>query len=239
MYRIAICDDDRSFCVDFEKSLRGVLSEKITEYSITSFSDTDAFLDVLKKGDSYHLVFLDVLFETGNGIDFARSLRAQGYSFDLIFITVSRDYAIESFGVDPLYYILKPVSMDTLKAAIERFLNKNEPASVSFTTSHGMLHIRITDIVYFEVLNHSVIIHKSDGTFVTFRGTLREVEGQLPPAKFIKPHRSYLVNLEHIGEFSYNGIRVTHGTVIPVSRKLYNKVRLEFIEYLGRSDIHS
>ena len=106
MYRIAICDDDRSFCVDFEKSLRGVLSEKITEYSITSFSDTDAFLDVLKKGDSYHLVFLDVLFETGNGIDFARSLRAQGYSFDLIFITVSRDYAIESFGVDPLYYIL-------------------------------------------------------------------------------------------------------------------------------------
>lgn len=237
MYRFAMCDDDREFCSFFETCLESVCREKKIDFTMSSFFDTKSFETSLKRGDEYELVFLDILLKDENGIDFARTLRLEKYGFDIIFITTCREYAVDSFDVSPLYYILKPVSIEKLGLAIERFLEKNTPRRICFNTPGGYLNIKLSDIVYIEILNHSIIIHKVDGTFETFRGTLKEIESQMRPVMFLKPHRSYLVNSEHINGFSRNGIKVTGGTVIPISRKLYDKVRLRFTAYLGRSGV--
>lgn len=235
MYRFAICDDDREFCRSFEGSLTGICREKMIGFTMDFFYDTVSFARALKEGAEYDLVFLDILLKDENGVDFARKLRSENCGFDLVFITSSREYAVESFDVSPLYYIVKPVSDEKLKTAVERFLKKYTPESVCFNIPGGYLHVKLPDIVYIEIFNHSVILHKADGSSKTFRGTLKEIESQMPQLLFLKPHRSYLVNPEHISRFSRSGIEVTDGTVIPVSRKLYEKVRLEFMGYLDKS----
>ena len=238
MYRIALCDDDREFCSSFENRLKDILDKRMVEYAVFVFCDTPSFLRALNNGERYDLVFLDVLIADQNGIDFARSLRARGYDFDIIFVTTSKDYAVDSFDVDSLYYLVKPVATDKLKSSLERFLKKKNAGSIRLDTPEGYLNIRLADIVYIEINNHTISIHKADGGTETFRGTLEDMETRLPLSMFLRPHRGYLVNYEYINGFSRNGIKLTRDTVIPVSRKRYNEAFGKFMEYLSKGDIY-
>lgn len=238
MYRIVICDDDRDFCSSFESRLRDILDKRMIEYTIAVFYDASSFVSAMETGECYDLVCLDVLIDGQNGIDVARSLRLRGCSFDIIFVTSSKDYAIDSFDVDSLYYLVKPVSTDKLKTALERFLKKRNAGSIRLETPEGYLNIKLSDIVYIEINNHTISIHKADGGVETFRSTLEEMEARLPLSMFLRPHRGYLVNYEYINGFSRNGIKLPHGTIIPISKKRYNESFNKFMEYLSKGDIY-
>ena len=238
MYRIVICDDDKDFCNSFESRLRDILDKRMIEYTIAVFYDASSFIGAMEAGECYDLVCLDVLIDGQNGIDVARSLRLRGCSFDIIFVTSSKDYAIDSFDVDSLYYLVKPVSTDKLKTALERFLKKRNAGSIRLEIPEGYLNIKLSDIVYIEINNHTISIHKADGGVETFRGTLEEMEARLPLSMFLRPHRGYLVNYEYINGFSRNGIKLPRDTIIPISKKRYNESFNKFMEYLSKGDIY-
>ena len=191
----------------------------------------------MKKGAPYDLVFLDIMFKDENGIDYAKQLRSRNYKFDIIFITTCKEYAVESFDASPLYYIVKPVKQEKLSVALERFLEKNKPSYICFNSLGGTIKIKLSDILYFEIYGHRVVIHKIDGTQSDIRGTLKDIETQLPPAMFIRPHRSYLVNTAFINEIAHYNVKISNGELIPVSRSLYNKIQLEFVDYLAKKEL--
>lgn len=237
MYKLAICDDDTYFRISLEKFLREFFSAKDTEYSIASFSEPSSFNVSLNAGADYDLVFLDIMFENDNGIDYAKSLRANHRELDIVFITTSKEYAIESFDVHPLYYILKPMEPQKLTAALERFLEKSAPIYICFNSLGSTIKIELSDILYFEIYGHRVIIHKTDGTSSDIRGTLKDIESQLPPATFIRPHRSYLVNFRFVTEIDHYSLKIKNGEILPISKALYNKIQFEFVDYLDKNDL--
>lgn len=117
---------------------------------------------------------------------------------EIIFISCSRDYAIESYDVSPLHYLLKPVQSEALESALNRFLDKTTSQSICFAAPKGgLLHIHIADITYFEIYGHEIVIHIKNGTTESYTGTLKNMERLLPPMSFVRPHRSYLVSLRH------------------------------------------
>ncbi len=237
MYKLAVCDDDPNFCDSLESLLRIFFTDRALEYSVASFTDIKAFDASVRSGAKYDLVFLDIMFDSDNGINRAKKLRSLNYSFDIIFITVCKEYAVESFDVNPLYYILKPIEPEKLTAALSRFLEKKAPQYICFNSLRGIVKMNISDILYFEIYGHRVIIHKNEGSHSDFRGSLKDIESQIPQGLFIRPHRSYLVNVQCISEIMHYRLKLTNGEIIPISKALYNKTQLEFVDYLAHNGL--
>lgn len=231
MYHIALCDDDASFSSVFQMLLAQILRPKMVSYELTVFSDTDSLIRAVKEGRRFDLIFLDILLKFENGINFARLLRKQKWDTDIIFVTSSSEYALESYDTAPLHYLLKPLEQSKLDQALERFLSKHTAPMICLSKPSGLLRVSVPDILYFEIYGHDIIVHKKDGIQETCTGTLKEVESSLPPMTFVRPHRSYLVGIENISEIIRYRIRLSSGEVLPVSKALYNSVQNTLIEH--------
>lgn len=234
MYEIAVCDDDAVFISSFEKLLSKLLEARKLPFRLTLFSDTASLQRAIEDGQKYSLLFLDILFGEEAGIRFAKFLREKKCNTDIIFVTCCPEYAVSSYDVSPLHYLIKPVDLEKLDTALTRFLDSKPLHSLTFATPKGLLHVQITDILFFEIYDHKIIIHKTNGMKETCTGTLRELEKLLPSQTFVRPHRSYLVSLDHISEITRYQIRLSSGDTIPISKNLYRQTQSVFIDYADK-----
>lgn len=231
MYEIAICDDDRAFMSELEALLHELLSERKTDCHVTQFSDPSALLAAIEQGMCCDLLFQDIFFGQEKGLRCAQILRDQNYDVDLVFVTTSRDYAVDAYSVQPLHYLLKPLSRTELSRALNRFLQQHTPQVLCLTTPQGAFRVPMTDALYFEIYNHTIVVHLSDGGSRSWRGSLQELEAVLPSDQFVRTHRSFLVNLEHISEIGHNQILLTTGDTLPVSRNALANVRMSLLSF--------
>ena len=109
---------------------------------------------------------------------------------------------------------------------LDRFLERRAPHILSLTTPQGTVRLAVTDALYFEVYNHVVKLRRQDGGDSSWRGTLQELESELPPGRFVRVHRSYLVNLEHISVIGRDRLKLSSGDVVPMGRSDYANIRM-------------
>ena len=238
MYDIAVCDDDAVFAAAFRSQLTQALDGRGIAYDIRLFSDPDALQQDIRDGKRYELLFLDILFaEAERGIRLANSLRDTGCDADIIFMSSSPDFAAASFDASPLHYLIKPVQAEKLSAALDRFLAKNTPYLLRLETNRGYIQTTLADVTFFEIFSREIVIHKTNGEKETCVGALKDLQQRLPAYTFVRPHRSYLVNLDHISEIVRYQIRVTTGETIPVSQKLYTQVQQAIINHADRRTV--
>ncbi len=237
MYKIAICDDDAVFLSSFRPMLEDALTKRNVSYHVSVFSDPDNLSHAMKEDEKYDLLFLDIYYDTEKGIQFAKSLRKNNDQTDIVFMTALTSYALESYDAAPLHYLLKPIDPEKLDIALDRFLEKNAPQKLHFMTTRGHLCTPIDDILFFEIYGHEIVIHLTNNTKEICIGTLKGLEQLLPDMTFVRPHRSYLVNLKHIAEITRYQIRLSSGDLVPVSKNLFNSTLNAFINYANQSSI--
>ena len=231
MYEIAICDDDAAFAAELQAMLTGILTERGESSHISLYSAPSELLRALESGERCDLIFQDVLFDAERGIRFAKHLREKKWDMDVVFVTTCADYALDGYAAYQLSYLLKPVPRERLAEVMDRFLERHTPRVLRLSTSRGAVRIEIADVLYFEIFNHAIVFHKVDGSSQSWTGTLKELEAALPPRCFVRPHRSYLVNLSHITEITRSEIKLSSGDSVPISKNLYHKVQLSLVEY--------
>ena len=113
MYRFAICDDDPVFLDSLTALLEETLREDSVPFGLDTYTDTaPLFQAVEQEGKQYHVLLLDILMEKETGIALARRLRDAGTRSSIIFITSTPEFALESFDVNPIHYLLKPVTAE-------------------------------------------------------------------------------------------------------------------------------
>lgn len=237
MYEIAICDDDVEFSVGFRSMLSAILDERNAAYRVALFSDPSELMRSIESGVRYNLLFQDVLFDTERGIRLAKDLRLQKQDMDIVFVTNAAQYAIEGYAVYPLNYLLKPVSREKLSEIVDHFLEKQAQQYVSLQTARGQVQIQLSDVLYFEVFNHEIIVHLTDKSCVSYKGTLRELELSLPAHLFARCHRCYLVNLEHVRRVSHDQMLFSTGETVPISKRLYTQTMHRLNEYADRNSL--
>lgn len=238
LYEIALCDDSTDFAAVFAQRVEAAFAARSSAARVTVFDAPEALETAIREGSRFDLLFLDVIFAgTQRGLALAGLLRAQGCDADIIFISVSPNFAVASFDAAPLHYLLKPVADDRLNAAVARFLAKNEPYLLRFETNHGCLQLPLAQVTFFEIYTREIIIHMADGGRETSMGTLKELETRLPADTFVRPHRSYLVNLDYIAKISRYQIRLSTGDLVPVSKRLYNDMQSAIINHADRRSV--
>ena len=234
MYEIALCNDDGAFSAEFQALLADVMARRGAAYRLTAFSDPTELLRAMKGGANFCLIFLDIIFGVEKGVRLARLLRKRDRDFDLVFVTANPEYAVDSFSAFPLSYLLKPVARERLAEVMDRFLEKRAPRMLYLSTSRETLRLAVTDVVFFEIYGHTIVIHLRDGGSKTWTGALKELEATLPQGCFVRPHRSYLVNLEHVVGVERAWLRLSSGDAVPVSKSAYPKVQASLVEFDDR-----
>ncbi|MBV5349247.1 response regulator transcription factor [bacterium] len=184
------------------------------------------------------LLFIDINMPEISGMEFVKSLTSKPY---VVFTTAYSEYAVEGFQVDAVDYLLKPITFSNfLKAAnkvknlIDLSLN-NKKESVKTTANHlfvkseyKLIRIELDDIKYIESQHEYIKIHLVNSTPVMTQLSLKSIEEQLPPDRFMRVHRSYIVNLAKISVIERNRIVFDGKIYIPISDQYKEK----FQEYI-------
>ena len=239
MYEIAICDDDSAFAADLSSRLYQLFAERDADCRVTLFSDPAQVLSALERGERCDLLFQDILFGEEKGIRFGKLLRERKWDLDLVFVTSSERYALAGYDAQPLHFLLKPLEPRQLAAVLDRFLERRAPCILSLTTPQQTVRLPVTDALYFEVYNHVVKLHRRTGSDSSWRGTLQQLESELPPGQFVRVHRSYLVNLEHIAVIGRDQLKLSSGDVVPIGRADYANIRMGLADFDRRRLISS
>jgi two-component system LytT family response regulator len=214
----------RCLIVDDEPLARELLEDNVRKVPFLKLVGTcdNALkaLDILHK-ETIDLIFLDIQMPGINGIQFLQTLHQ---SHLVVFITAYEKFAIEGYNLDVVDYLLKPVAFDRfLKAANkaqELFTLRGKSAvgeCIFVHSEYNLVRISFEDLVYVEGLKDYVKIHlRSEQHPVISRISMKSIEEQLPPAKFIRIHRSFIIAIDKV--ISIRKSRVKIGTAeLPVS----------------------
>jgi DNA-binding LytR/AlgR family response regulator len=192
---------------------------------------------VLQQTD-IHLMFVDINMPDLNGMELVKSLTER---LLVIFTTACSDYAVEGFKVDAIDYLLKPISYaDFVKAANKArqlFDLKTRSESTPVTAAshlfvkseYKLVRVNFTDIRYIESKHEYVQIHLVNGPSVMTMISMKAIEEQLPADRFLRVHRSFIVNLAKITVVERSRIVFDGKVYIPVSDQ-YKKAFQQFID---------
>ncbi len=184
------------------------------------------------------LMFVDINMPNLSGMDFVKSMKSPP---GVIFTTAYSEYALEGFRVDAIDYLLKPIGYgDFLKAAekaLKRIEKKGEAAPqvesdenfLFVKSEYKILRINLSDIKYIEGMREYVRIHIENQKAVMALMSMKKIEAFLPQQRFMRVHRSYIVNLEKVNTIERNRILFEPDIRIPVSDQ-YKEAFQEFLD---------
>ncbi len=184
------------------------------------------------------LMFVDINMPDLNGMDFVKSLVQKP---QVIFTTAYSEYAIDGFQVDALDYVLKPISYNNfLKSAnkaktwFELNLKQNEiikttQDSLFVKSEYKLIRIFLSEIKYIESSNEYIQIHLVNDKPVTTLIRLKVIEEQLPKERFMRVHRSFIVNLDAVKVIERNRIVFDQKVFIPIGEQ-YKEAFQAFID---------
>ncbi len=240
LIRVVIIDDEPAIRKDIQ-----VLMQQHPDFIVVGACGSVQEARVLLPATQPDLVLLDISLGDGTGFDVLQDVAPLPYK--VIFITAHQDFAIKAIKYGALDYLLKPLDESELQLALEKVLRTAPPeqeqlALVQQQFRQGGLQNRIVlrSQQYLQVVAFEEIVYcQSDAGYTTFFLTdgrkivvsksIKEYEELLPPAWFMRPHQSYLVNHHFIDRYHKDGYLVLrNGAEIPVSTRRKDFV----IEYL-------
>lgn len=233
--KIAICDDDRQMLLQIRQLVDEYLSCGFTEekVEVSSFASSVNLIDQIESCKRFDLFLLDVIMPDINGIELATAIRSRDPAARIIFLTSSSEFAVESYSVEAFNYLLKPIKKDKLISVLENACKDiciGQKRFILVKTTSNLLKVFFHELVYAEVLGRTVCFHQKGGVTLKSNSTMSQVEAVLLiDARFIKPHRSYIVNLDYVRNLSQDGFTTTSGIFIPISRNVFKNVKLAYI----------
>ncbi|WP_307756567.1 LytTR family transcriptional regulator DNA-binding domain-containing protein [uncultured Alistipes sp.] len=183
-------------------------------------------------GQRADLIFVDINMPDLSGVDFVRALIDKPM---VIFTTAYSEYAVEGFKLDAVDYLLKPFSFadfsrSAAKANSLYELRHNQRAAaaemtealpkdkeyISVKADYKVSLVKISDIVYLESEGEYVRMHLADGSTITTLFRLKNMETALPSDKFMRVHRSYIVNLRCIKGYVRGRVFLNDTEYVPI-----------------------
>ncbi|SHH96729.1 LytR/AlgR family response regulator transcription factor [Desulfosporosinus lacus] len=237
MLQIAICDDNNSELLQIKQIVEKFKASHSSKYNIKceTFSSSLDLLMSMENGLSYDLLILDVVMPLMTGIEVATEIRKKNNLSKIIFLTSSREFAVDSYNVDAFYYLLKPIIEEGLipileKACADIAVEKEKGILVKCKTC--LTKILLHNLEYTEVLGRTLFFHLTSGEVLESYGTMSQLENDLLRDKrFIKPHRSYIVNMDCIHRLTDKAIITFSDKPIPISRELFKNIKQAYIDY--------
>lgn len=213
--RIAVCDDEELFRIEYKSVLDKVLIN--AEYDIDTFSGGSSLYEAFLK-NPFDLVFLDIEMPGIDGITLAKRLRTVSENVQIVFLTSHIEYALEGYEVNALRYLVKPVDMNKLSEVLKYIQDKkNNSRQIMIKQEGEDIVIDLSDIIYMESMDKNVRIVTSQSEYIT-RYNISDYEEELKNSGFLRIHRGYLISLSKVKKIVKNDVVMDGDISLPVSR---------------------
>lgn len=232
--RIAICDD--------EKDIRELIANKVEkQYPDAEIIFFQSGEELLLVDESIDILFLDIQMSGIDGMETARELRKKDKKVILVFVTAVEEYVFQAFDVGAFNYIVKPIDdgkfSDVLHRAVDEWssqnINEKEPEERYVLINNSGVHTKVIldEIVYAEVFNRKVVIHKLDGE-IEYYGKMSDLES-LAGDSFFRPHRAYLINFKYVEKYDATTIYLERGTAL-MAKQNYPEFVKKYMKYIQK-----
>lgn len=188
------------------------------------------------KANSVDLIFVDINMPDMTGVEFVQTLEIPAM---VIFTTAYAEYAIEGYKLSAIDYLLKPFGLNDIQRASEKALSLYEllqlqeqlggdtlqDESPTEGAEEGVLSVhadrkthlvKMSNIVYLESAGEYVRLHLVDGTKLVTLFRLKNMESELQSSQFMRVHRSYIINLNHISGYTKGRVFLSNDDYVPI-----------------------
>lgn len=235
MIKAAFCDDDAFAANEINTLFDQYCTENEQKISYMRFDSPLELLAEIEKGTHFDILLLDVIMPGQNGINVAREIRQHDHTVKIIFLTSSSEFAVESYEVGAFYYLIKPIGEEAfrrLMASAVSECEKEKQDSLILRCKSGITRIVLDKLIYCEVIGRTLVFHLEGGTSLESIGSLDELSGELAGyGSFLRPHRSFLINMEHIRSISYKAIVLDNQEQIPIPHGKCSEVKKIYLNY--------
>ena len=236
MLQIAVCDDNIDELSNMVQLINLYRASKNLSCEYAVFPNGFELISALEKGKQFDIYCLDIIMPGFMGIDVAMEVRGFDKTAPILFFTSSPEYALESYSVKAINYVLKPISKEKLFFTFDEVLEqikaeKNED-SVIVKSNEGIQKILISNLAFAEVIGRNVLYYLRSGKVVECAEPFSSVcDSLLKYGCFIKPHRSYLVNMQYVDTIQNHQITLQTLSAVPVAQGKAKEIKQQYLNY--------
>ena len=203
-----------------------------------SFSSPLELLAYVAINGGFDILLLDIYMPGVLGTEAALELRNMGDNCKIIFLTTSRDHAIDAFSLDAAHYLVKPYSENEFYSALDRAMDKftkKDGMSISVKSTVGIHRVELNKLVYSETNNHHQRLYLLDGRMISTRKSSAELFELLEAdPRFYKCGSTYIINMDFIVELSAKHVVFSTGAKIPILSRKYMELKKLYMDYSCR-----
>jgi two-component system LytT family response regulator len=212
--------------------------ERIDDLEVVALCNSAHSAEKVLGEKEVDVMFVDINMPDLSGVDFVRGLENPPM---VIFTTAYSEYAIEGFKLDAVDYLLKPFSFDEFQRAVgkvrslielQRLREEQVTSSVEAAPAQGAAEnkdcisikadykvslVKYADIIYIESVGEYVRLHLTTGSSIMTLLRLKNIESALPADRFMRVHRSYIVNLGHVTGYARGRVYLDNEEYVPIS----------------------
>lgn len=239
---IGICDD--------EKNVRSVIESYIRKVddacNILHFANGEEVLKYVGQGKRLDVIYLDIdLKGSPDGMEVASRLKSKQIERGIgasalpliIFVTGIPERMPEAFGVRAFQFLVKPIEekifysvYEEAKKAAQNAPKAHQNKRISVNSKGVKSTIIISDILYIESKGRKMVFHTKSKPFEIY-GTVADIRKELDES-FYQIHRSFIVNMSYITDYTRNSVKMTTGIIVPMSKHKYGEFVRDYALFL-------
>ena len=238
MYNIGICDDERDTCSQIADMIYEYDKKNKVGIEVSIWTTGEELYRDMMKNKSIDLLFLDIELVSTNGIQIGKLIRheLENQELGIVYISSKSSYALELFKIHPIDFLIKPIKVQDVKDSIDealRLYNRNNTV-FEYKANGYNCKIPYKDIIYFYSENKKINMVTAEST-IQFTGKIKDLAGSMP-GNFIQIHQSYIINMNHMNECSYELVKMNGGAELNISQPYRKQVRKHIMDYAWGQD---
>ena len=210
---------------------------RVSDLQLVALCHSAAAAEQAMQTEAVDLLFVDVNMPDKSGVEFVSELQNPPM---IIFTTAYSEYAIDGFRLDAVDYLLKPFAFADFERAVEKVRSlvelrelrdgkdtsvaEAEPVQesakndcISIKADYKVSLVRYDEIIHIESVGEYVRLHLTSGRRIMSLLRLKNIESALPTERFMRVHRSYIVNLQHVTGYARGRVYLDSGEYVPIS----------------------
>ncbi|MDR2492904.1 MAG: LytTR family DNA-binding domain-containing protein [Coriobacteriales bacterium] len=230
--RIAVCEDVATELY----TLITLIRESRMPVDIKSYSSGEAFLSDFSPG-AFDIIYLDVYMGEISGIQTAERIRETDTQVVIVFATTSEDFTREGYRLNAYKYMLKPIHFEDVVDSLELATIKRDRAqgaTIQIVCDGDPVTVPLSEIVFVEASNRRSIFQMEGGMSYATLTTIDALEKLLPSPRFLRSHRAFIVNLDHVVDIDADFI-MDNGMRAYIRVKDFRKIKHAYDDYLFNS----
>ncbi|MCR5523975.1 MAG: LytTR family DNA-binding domain-containing protein [Clostridia bacterium] len=229
--RVVICDDDKSCIDDIYTNIQSIMTENNISAQINTFTDSE---ELFECGNHYDLAFLDVEMKPFSGIETARKLKTINKNIVIFFITSFDKYLDEAMDINAFRFIKKPIDVKRLRSGLLKALTLIDNTQVSFhlKEDNSIVTVSSNDIIYIEIVGRSTEVVLENKKYIS-ANKIDFWESKLVASFFYRVHKSYIINMKYITQYSRDMVTLAQKYNIPISYRKQVAFRTAFFDSIG------